>query len=165
MMALASWGRRLWSAWRRRTWAERWLVLETVIWLGVARTLVLLVPFRWLIRLAGLQLHVTTAPPLAAPPEAVVGRIRRTVAAVSRYTPWDSNCLAQALAAHQILRRHHVSAQLYVGVAKHEAQSLEAHAWLRCGDLFVTGEGTVQRFTVVAQFTSIPARSAPSTSC
>lgn len=59
--------------------------------------------------------------------DATVVLIGRAVQAASVYTPWRSNCLAQALAAHYMLRRRRLPCTLYIGVAKRPGQSLTAH--------------------------------------
>lgn len=85
------------AAWQRRTWATRLLLVEVFFWLGWARLLVLSVPFRWIVGLWGLHaqpLSLDDGPPtpLAAPSSQPV---QHTIAAVSPYTPWHSNCLVQ----------------------------------------------------------------------
>ncbi len=151
-------GRRVWRAWRQRTWAACGLALEAVLWLGLARALLVLVPFRWLVTRAGLQRGQAVSLHPGTLPEARIQDIRQAVGTVSPYTPWVSNCLAQTLAAHGMLRRRRLPTQLYLGVATQADHTLAAHAWLRCGAGWVTGEVGAHRFTVVAMFGSVAAR-------
>jgi hypothetical protein len=53
-----------------------------------------------------------------------------------------------------MLKRRRIAATLYLGVAKDEnkAEKLAAHAWLRCGDVILTGAHGHRQFTVVAMF-------------
>lgn len=64
----------------------------------------------------------------------------------ARLVPWRSDCLVQAMAAQRWLRREGRQTQLVIGVHKDPAGRFEAHAWLRCGMVTVTG-GDVARFT------------------
>ena len=48
---------------------------------------------------------------------------------------WD--CLLQAVAADRWLRRYGMQPKFFVGVQKDTRGQLEAHAWLRCGDVIV----------------------------
>lgn len=144
------------AAWQRRTWGERQQVVEAFCWLGLARLLVLTLPFHWLLIVWRLQHQPLTAPlPTAWPTPPVyqaVEQIRGAIQTASRYTPWTSNCLAQALAANRMLQRRRLSSTLYLGVAKPAAHPLAAHAWLCCGEQFVTGEPGWQRYQVLAVF-------------
>lgn len=138
------------------SWADRWLLVEVFVLLGLARLALRVVPFRRLARALG-TLHVET--PTEAPPEhlAQARRVGLAIARVHRYTPWTSNCFPQALAARVWLARRHLPTTLYLGVALNKtdpatSSTMEAHAWLRCGPLIVTGGRGSERFTVTACF-------------
>jgi hypothetical protein len=81
-----------------------------------------------------------------------VRRIGRAVVTMSRHTPWESQCLVQAIAAKMMLRRRGVPSTLYLGVTKDDATGLSAHAWVRSGDVVLTGAAGRERFTVIATF-------------
>lgn len=122
------------------------LLLETVLALAVARLIVRLVPFRLYSRKLGRDGETPTD--TIAPD--VVHRVSRAIESVSRHTPWRSMCLEQGLAGKAMLRRRGQPNTLYVAVARDVA--LEAHAWLRSGDVCVTGQAEFDRYTVVARF-------------
>jgi hypothetical protein len=42
---------------------------------------------------------------------------------------------------------------MFLGVNKDEEKNLTAHAWLKCGEIFITGKRGYQKFTVVSSFT------------
>jgi hypothetical protein len=69
-------------------------------------------------------------------------------------TPWHSACLVQALAGAALLRQRRLPAALYLGVAKAPRQpdAIIAHAWLRCGEVFLTGEAGHQTYAVLSVF-------------
>lgn len=72
---------------------------------------------------------------------------------IAEKTPWQSKCLVRALTAQQLLRRKQIATTLYLGVGKDEKGRMIAHAWLRCGKLYVTG-GNGADYAVVAKFAS-----------
>jgi hypothetical protein len=73
-------------------------------------------------------------------------RVGWAVQTAARLVPWRSDCLVQAIAAQRWLGRERRPTQLVIGVHKDAAGRFEAHAWLRCGSVTVTG-GDVARFT------------------
>jgi hypothetical protein len=82
---------------------------------------------------------------------AEIGWAVRTAAA---HAPWTTTCLMQALAAAVLLRRRRIDATLYLGVANASGarDGLTAHAWLRCGELVLTGGGERGAFTTIGSF-------------
>lgn len=72
----------------------------------------------------------------------------------TKYTPWKSACLVQALIATWLLAYYHIPYVLHLGVARATPQGddLQAHAWLRVGQWVITGREGHQAFTVVATF-------------
>lgn len=65
-------------------------------------------------------------------------RIARIVGKVCDKTPWESKCLVRALAAQRLLCRRGLSSTLYLGCGMEEGKMV-AHAWLRFGEMYVTG--------------------------
>lgn len=61
------------------------------------------------------------------------------VTRICGHTLWQSLCLVQALTVVKLLRRAKVPATMYLGVGRDENERMIAHAWVRCGQLFVTG--------------------------
>lgn len=76
--------------------------------------------------------------------------ISRIVGKVCDKTPWQSKCLVRALAAQRLLYRRGMSSTLYLGCGMEEGKMV-AHAWLRCGEIYVTG-GDGSSYTTVARF-------------
>jgi Transglutaminase-like superfamily len=135
--------------------ADRWMALEALVCLGLARAAVLTLPFRWVACFFGRPVEQNSAfaggPALQLPiPEARA--VAQAIARVKRHTPWHSNCLAQAVAGLVMLRRRGISGTLYFGMARNSQGALEAHAWLRSGGAILTGGRGLNRFAVVAAF-------------
>ena len=81
-----------------------------------------------------------------------VGDIAWAIRVASRYAPFDSSCLIQVLAARALLRVAGIAGTIYIGAGQNEDGSdkgFAAHAWLRCGQTFVTGEAGHERYAVI----------------
>lgn len=144
---------------RLRSGRERRLALEAFILLGVMRAAILLLPFRWIVRLLRLEAGEKAAegPPLDDPRIANIGW---AIAAAAARTPWQSSCLAKAFCGSRMLGKRGIPSTLSLGVAKGEpgGMLLKAHAWLRCSEQTVTGEREHERFKLLATFRRQPAR-------
>jgi len=141
------------AKWRRRTRTERLLLLEALVLLAVARLMVLILPFKWLA--VSLGRHMNESGTQVNPSDLLFAlMVSQAVRSAANNTPWKSVCLPQAVAGQWMLKRRRIAATLYLGVAKNEnkTEKLAAHAWLRCGDVILTGAPGHRQFTVVATF-------------
>ncbi|MGH9279927.1 MAG: lasso peptide biosynthesis B2 protein [Acidimicrobiales bacterium] len=143
-------GRRV-RAVRRVLTSDPWLLLEAGLCLGGARLAISILPFRWM-TWALRQRQGEARVPAEGDTSPQRQRVALALQRVSHRTPGGSHCLAQALAGKQMLRRRGIGSTLHIGVAKEVQTHLEAHAWLRCGDLTVTGGDGLERFAVIATF-------------
>ena len=123
----------------RLPWRDKWLVLQVYVLLGMTRLAINTLPFARLERWLGPRM-AETAPELALEPMRQARRIAWAIRVTSPFTPWESNCFPQAITAKILLRRRGIPSTLYMGAAfKEGGATLEGHAWLRCGPLYVTG--------------------------
>ncbi len=67
--------------------------------------------------------------------------------------PWKCTCLVNAIAAKIMLKRRNIPATIYFGMAKDSDKKIVAHAWVKCGDIYVTGEHIEYEFKAVGHFT------------
>lgn len=125
---------------------------EALACLALARVAVIALPFRMLAPRLGVRQAET---PAIAGPHPASRRVAWAVAAAARRAPWRSECLEQAIAAKAMLRRRGIASTLYLGMAR---DPVTAHAWLRVGDLNVTGGRDVTRYAVVASFADVDRR-------
>ncbi|MGB1249838.1 MAG: lasso peptide biosynthesis B2 protein [Candidatus Promineifilaceae bacterium] len=125
----------------------KYMLVEAAVLLGVSRAIVLLLPFRFFAPYLGQQSSETSHAP-AAPQQQIASRVMAMIDMVSPRTPWNSNCLAQAITGKLMLRSRGVPSTLYMGL-RNEAAELKAHAWLRAGDMFVTGGVIASQYKVV----------------
>ncbi|MBV8517042.1 MAG: lasso peptide biosynthesis B2 protein [Acidobacteria bacterium] len=140
----------------RLTWRD-WLALaEATVWLGLGRVTILLVPFNALSRRLGAHMQESPKSGEARHADAI-RRIAWAIGAVSRRAPWRCKCLEQAFAAKLMLRFRRIPNTLYLGVARGETK-VEAHAWVRSGDYYLTGGAERARYAVVSTFADGAAR-------
>jgi hypothetical protein len=133
------------------TASRRILLIEATFWLIAARVILLTVPFRTIAPYLG-KFMTKSPKAVASLPEDLIGNISWAVATASRHLPWDCWCLAQALAGKAMLKCRGVPSTLYLGLTKADEAQLQAHAWLRCGELILTGRQGMESYTVVATF-------------
>lgn len=76
--------------------------------------------------------------------------IHKRVERVCKKTAWDSKCLVQALTAQKLLSKKNIHTTLYLGLRKEDGE-MHAHAWLRCGPVYITG-GSGEDHTAVSMF-------------
>ena len=112
---------------------------------------ILVVPFRRMAKDLGTHMD-ESAPDEPSPHEETLRRVGWAVRAVGPRLPWDCKCLVQAMAAQRMLRRRGIRSTLYLGVARDDERALEAHAWLRSGNIILTGRRGHQRYAVVSSF-------------
>lgn len=131
--------------------AGRGLLLEALAWLCWARLLLLFVPFR---RIAPhLGRSMTESPSaMAAQERLLASRVSWAVQSVAAHVPFGFVCLPQAMAAKWMLRRRRLASTLYLGVARPDEVKFTAHAWLRAGDMILTGRAESRTHTILATF-------------
>lgn len=132
-----------------------WFIPLWII-LGLGKSLIFTLSFRRLASLLGKQAGIAPwVPLLTEAQEARALQIGRAVHLVARYTPWDSNCLPQAVAARLLLGLYGTPYALYFGLRRDPGSSeMKAHAWVAAGRVRVTGGSGFDQFTVVGSFVS-----------
>jgi hypothetical protein len=82
---------------------------------------------------------------------ALLMQIQLAIARAAKKSPWRTKCFEQALAGRMMLKRRGFATTTYFGVLKN-SDSLEAHAWLKCGEFVVTGWKKINDYTIVGAF-------------
>lgn len=128
------------------------------VWLllGLSKLIIRLVSFN---RLAPrLGIHVGTnalVPLLDERQERTALMVGRVVRLSARYTPWDSNCFPQAVAAKLLLSLYRIPYALYFGLWQASDHSgTQAHAWVAAGRISVSGGHSLDQYTIVGCFVS-----------
>ena len=134
----------------RRPLYQKGLLLEAFLFLFLARAAVVCLPFKRIADWSGVQDEETEYSPSA---EQVALEIRWAVFTASKHGWWNCLCLTQAIAAKAMLRRRGCRSTLYIGLTRPSSKSFSAHAWLKCGRVFVTGEKDHECFTPIVDLT------------
>lgn len=77
-------------------------------------------------------------------------RVSYAVDRICNRTVWESKCLVRALTAQTLLKKKDIHSTLYLGCALEDGKMV-AHAWLRCGKMYVTG-GDGSNYATVEKF-------------
>lgn len=128
---------------------ERKYFFLSIYYSALARILILFIPFRkysfWL------GMYGAETPDITIENEQTLRLIAVAIQRASKVTPWRYKCLEQAMVAKKLLDKNKLPSTIYFGVRK-ENGKMEAHAWIRCGSVFVTGGRNRNSFTVVSWF-------------
>jgi transglutaminase superfamily protein len=120
--------------------SRRVLLWEALIALALARFAMVILSFKRIAIWLG-------TPGTESPLNATAGQVEVAteigwaVGHLGCSVPWDSRCLAQALAATWMLRRRGLESTVSFGADQGESREFVAHAWLRFGPCLVTGGG------------------------
>lgn len=156
MTAINALRRKARTFWSQSLFIQAWF-LPLWLLLGVSKALIFTLSFRRLAPRLGRQSGVAPwLPLLTAQEEARALAIGRAVRLTAKYTPWDSNCFPQAIAARVLLGLYGLPYILFFGLMRQpdDASGMKAHAWVAAGRVRVTGGTSFGQFTVVGCFVS-----------
>jgi len=122
---------------------------------GVARAFINLFPLKRLAPYFGELYSNTIFSTLLSPKQrAHAIQLRRSIALAAKYTPWDSNCLTQAMVAKFWCKHLNIPYILYIGFAKdaNKPNGYASHAWLTAGPVAITCEHSFSSFKVVSSY-------------
>lgn len=132
---------------------ERFSFVQAFIFSGFYRAFILFIPFNKLKKQIGKHKFES---PKEVDLESITKakEVRWAVTQAAKHTPWESKCLVQALTASNMMKIKGISTTLYLGVKKNENNEMIAHAWVRCGDFYITGGDNRWGYVVVATFST-----------
>ncbi len=80
--------------------------------------------------------------------------LRRSIQLAAQHTPWNSNCLTQAIVAKFWCHHLKIPYVLYIGFAKDKTkpEGYAAHAWLTAGPIAITGGYSFSSFHVISSY-------------
>lgn len=133
------------------SWGDKNILLEAFLISGLIRFSILFIPFRKLAVIYGKHNRETTSS-ISEVEKEIIFKVGWAVEQISYRTPWKSKCLVKALTAQIMLARRKISSTLYLGVAKYKDNKLLAHAWVRSGQIIITGAREMAGFKEVARF-------------
>ena len=133
------------------------LFVANFILCGIARAFINLLPLKDLAPYFGaLHKNIIFSTILTRTQHNHAIKLRRSIALVAKYTPWDSNCLTQAMVAKFWCAYLNIPYVLYIGFTKDadKPSGYASHAWLTAGPVAITGEHSFSSFNVVSSYTS-----------
>ena len=144
----------MWSKLQRYAQLQRSrkrLLWEALGALALARLAMACLPFR---RIAAWLGTAGEESPFTATEEQILRakEVGWAVSTLAKHVPWDSRCLAQALAASGMLRRRGFEGTVSFGVDRKDSKPFTAHAWLRFGPVMVTGEAGHEQYKILTRF-------------
>ena len=128
---------------------EKWMTIKAYIYAAFYRFKIKFVPMNKIEKKMGTR-GLESTRDVSVEEYRIAKLVAFHVGRITRHTPWESKCFVQALTAQKLLLDKGIESTLYMGV-KQEDGLMKAHAWLRCGGLYVTG-GTGEEFAQVAKF-------------
>ena len=125
----------------------------------IVRVLFLAFYYKWLIgkkafrdicHQLGTRREETSSEPYSGNDRERILAVSRAIKIVCPRLHFKNECLVEAFVAKRLLL--HEKMTVYMGVAKNKDGRMRAHAWTRCGDIYVTGAEGREQFTVTAVF-------------
>lgn len=127
------------------------MFFEAFFYTAIYRVCIKLIPFKKLNKYMG-KLNEESTNCININNYRIAKQVGVAILTISRFTPWESKCLVQALTAQKMMKKRKISTTLYLGVKKDDENQLIAHAWIRCGTFYITGGAIRQRYSVVAKY-------------
>lgn len=132
---------------------EKSMFFEAYILSGIYRFAILAIPFKKLKKYIGAYKKESSRQ-IPMEQYKVARRVLGAVNMATTRTPWESKCLVRALTAQRMLKKRNIYTTLYLGVGKDINNKMLAHAWLRCGEIILTGGRERTGFKEVAKFSN-----------
>lgn len=128
---------------------EKWMTITVYIYVAYYRLCILLLPMAKIEKMMGIRGEESVAEE-----ELETIKLAKLVGfhvnRVTEHLPLKRKCFVRALTARKILMKRGINSTIYMGVALEDGNMI-AHAWSRCGQLYVTG-GTGKEYSTVARF-------------
>lgn len=123
---------------------------EAAFWLVFWWLAIHLVPVRKILQRMGTQ-GIESPAEVSPEAHACAWAVRRAINGACQRLGWRPTCLVRSTVAMTMLRRRGVEGTLYLATARDEDR-LQAHAFVRCGAVYVAGGSEREAFTVLSSF-------------
>jgi hypothetical protein len=124
--------------------------VEAVVYLLLARLVLLCLPYRVLVRFMSIRLR---QPQLAGGErKRAIKSVRLAILRASQLLPVRMVCFPRAIAAQAMLRRRGVGTRLYYGATNEAGKGLVSHAWVQDGDEGVIGLRAARGYKVIGVY-------------
>lgn len=116
---------------------------------ALLRFVILFFPFKFYRSLLGKQ-QQESKQQLSSVQAEQAKHLKMLIETVCNHTPWESKCLVQAILCKRLLNKKSIKSELYLGVANNpNTGNLDAHAWVKAGELVLTGAAGHQKYKPV----------------
>lgn len=130
---------------------ETLLFLEANVFLTLASLARISIPLRWYAPFLGKHMNVNSEE-IDENLKIKLLIIDKSIKRGSKYLPFECKCLVQAIAVKAMLKLRRISSTVYFGVRKDGKSDLIAHAWVRVGDMHVSGGRGRKKYNVISTF-------------
>lgn len=127
------------------------MLVEAIIYALFFRLIIFVMPFRFWGRFLGEQITATNNVKYTCNAN-VVKKTTLAMRRSTKYLPFKSKCLVEALVAKTMLNNRKIASTLFLGVQAKGKPTLTAHAWLVCNNEIIAGKKGHEKFTVVARY-------------
>ena len=128
---------------------EKWMTITVYFYVAYYRLCILLLPMTRIEKMLGIRGEESIAEEEMATIK-LAKLVGFHVNRVTEHLPLKRKCFVRALTARRILMKRGINSTIYMGVALEDGKMI-AHAWSRCGQLYVTG-GNGNGYSTVARF-------------
>lgn len=136
----------------RLTPLQHILLVEAFFFLFFSKLILLFYPLKKIAPRLG-ELNQELNKTLSLKQKKTAEEIRISVSRISRFVPWRSVCIDQAITGLKMLSRRGIPVGLCLGVKKDlDQKKLLAHAWIVCGDRILIGGKHSAGFKLVSNF-------------
>lgn len=115
---------------------QRWLLTETVLFLFLAKFLLLILPVK-----AVMKISLSSKKVERQPDPDLLRQIKWALYNADRLSFWKNRCLVQSITGKWMLQQRGILSSLLFGVKLNKNRKLIAHAWLKVGDFEIVEKG------------------------
>jgi hypothetical protein len=145
---------KLLSFWRL-SFKQKILFVLNILLCGIARAAVKTLPFSYIKPYFGLFHKTTIVSQVVSSKELRYAiQIGKSIRLAARYTPWNSNCLTQAMVAKFWCSLFKIPYVFYIGFAKSQQSpsGFTGHAWITAGPVAITGGHGFKNYRVISAY-------------
>lgn len=136
---------------------EKWLFMLSFLLLGLAKLSIKTLPFKWVSKGFGVKLNAnqSTSPQITNQQKKRVIRLYKMIKLAAIYTPWNSNCLPQAMVARIYCAMYKIPYKFFIGVERStSSKGLNLHAWVMTGPIALTGGNCFKTHTILLSYSN-----------
>ena len=111
---------------------RKWLLIEAVVFIFSAKVLLLILPFKTVIRISSSKRSSCNEPVTG-----ILKEIKWALHEADRLSFWKNRCLVLSISGRWMLQRRGIASKVSLGVKHDLNNEIIAHAWLKAGHVEV----------------------------